>query len=306
MRFCKIIRTEMEHLSFVTWNADPVLLRLGGLEIRWYGLLLAIGFLLAYTLFQRMVTKEGLSEKLTDKFAVSLILWTVVGLRLGHCLFYDWAYFSHHLLEIFIPFTETPNGWEFTGYAGLASHGGAIAIFCYVIWFTHKHRINILWLLDRLAIAIPIAAAFVRCGNLMNSEIIGTVTQQPWGFIFMRLQGTDECCEPRHPSQMYEAAVYLLLFFFQLWYYFKHTRREIYSGMAVGISLTVIFTARFLIEFVKKEQVDFEKGMLFDMGQLLSIPFILLGVFFIGYALRTKKIYHPASVSGKGNTKKEA
>ncbi len=291
----------MEWLSFITWNTDPVLLRLGSLEIRWYGLLLALGFLLAYSIFHKMVTREGLSEKLSDKFAVSLILWTVVGLRLGHCLFYDWAYFSHHLLEIFIPFTETANGWKFTGYAGLASHGGAIAIFCYTIWFTYKNKINILWLLDRLAIAIPIAAAFVRCGNLMNSEIIGTVTQQPWGFIFMRLEGTDECCEPRHPSQLYESIVYLGLFVFQLWYYFKHSKGEVLAGRAVGISLCVIFIARFLIEFVKKEQVDFEKGMFFDMGQLLSIPFILLGIFFIIYSSKKKLIYHPAKAKNEQN-----
>lgn len=272
----------------------------------WYGLLLACGFLLAYLIFQKMVTREGLSEQLSVRFAVCLILWTVVGLRLGHCLFYDWEYFSQHILEIFIPFVETANGWKFIGYAGLASHGGAIAIFCYVIWFAHKYKINLLWLLDRLAIAIPIAAAFVRCGNLMNSEIIGTVTQQPWGFVFMQLEGTDECCEPRHPAQLYEAFVYLCLFFFQLWYYFKHTKGKIYNGRAVGISLTVIFTARFIIEFVKKEQVDFEKGMLLDMGQILSIPFILLGIFFIVYSHRHPKIFVPAPTEKTDKNEKKS
>lgn len=280
-------------LTYIQWNADPILVHLGGLNIGWYGLLLACGFLIAYMVFQKMVTREGMPEKLSDRFAVCLILWTVVGLRLGHCLFYDWAYFSHHILEIFIPFVETAEGWKFTGYAGLASHGGAIAIFCYVLWFTHKYKVNIYWLLDRLAIAIPIAAAFVRCGNLMNSEIIGTVTQQPWGFVFMQLEGTDECCEPRHPAQLYEAFVYLCLFAFQCWYYFKHTKGKIFAGRAVGISLCVIFVARFFIEFFKKEQVDFEKGMVLDMGQWLSVPFILLGIYFIVYSCRKKLLFVP-------------
>ncbi|MBO4282339.1 MAG: prolipoprotein diacylglyceryl transferase [Bacteroidales bacterium] len=286
-------------LAYITWNADPILIRLGNLRIGWYGLLLACGFLLAYLVFQKMVTREGLPEKTSDRFAVSLILWTVVGLRIGHCLFYDWAYFSHHLLEIFIPFVETAEGWKFTGYAGLASHGGAIAIFCYVLWFSHKRRVRLLWLLDRLAIAIPIAAAFVRCGNLMNSEIIGTVTSKPWGFIFMQLQGTDECCEPRHPAQLYEAFVYLCLFLFQVWYYFKHTKGKIYAGRAVGISLSVIFIARFIIEFFKKEQVDFEKAMTLDMGQWLSIPFILLGLAFLIWSYRKKTLPTPLKEGGK-------
>jgi len=292
-------------LEYITWNADPILIRLGDLRIGWYGLLLACGFLLAYLVFQKMTTREGLPEKLSDKFAICLILWTVVGLRLGHCLFYEWnSYFKHHLLEIFIPFVETAEGWKFTGYAGLASHGGVIAILCYVLWFSHKHKINLLWMMDRLAIAIPLAAAFVRCGNLMNSEIIGTVTHQPWGFIFMQLEGngTDECCEPRHPAQLYEAVVYLSLFFFQVWYYFRHTKGKIPLGRAAGITLTVVFIARFLIEFVKKEQVDFEKGMALDMGQLLSIPFILLGIFFVVRSYRKEQYYCPPKTADSSKT----
>ena len=280
-------------LASINWNADPILFQLGNLRIGWYGLLLAGGFLLAYMVFHKMTLREGIPEKMSDRFAVTLILWTVVGLRLGHCLFYDWAYFRHHLLEIFIPFVETSEGWKFTGYAGLASHGGVIAILCYVLWFSHKNQIRLMWLMDRLAVAIPLAAAFVRCGNLMNSEIIGTVTTQPWGFVFMRLEGTDECCEPRHPAQLYEAFVYLCLFFFQIWYYFKHTKGKIRSGRAAGITLSVVFIARFIIEFFKKEQVDFEKGMLLDMGQLLSVPFILLGIFLIVHSFRKKEILTP-------------
>ena len=280
-------------LEYITWNADPIIFHLGNIRVGWYGLLLASGFLLAYLIFNKITTREGLSEKLVDRFAITLILWTIVGLRLGHCLFYEWnSYFKHHILEIFIPFVETAEGWKFTGYAGLASHGGVIAILCYVLWFTYKHKVSVLWLMDRLAIAIPLAAAFVRCGNLMNSEIIGTVTQQPWGFIFMRLEGngTDECCEPRHPSQLYEALVYLSLFFFQIWHYFRRTKGKIPPGRTSGITLCTVFIARFFIEFLKKEQVDFEKGMLLDMGQLLSIPFILIGIGLLVYSFKKKDI----------------
>lgn len=286
-------------LNYITWNVDPILFQIGSVRVGWYGLLLASGFLLAYLVFQKILTREGLSQELTDKFAVYTILWTVVGLRLGHCLFYDWAYFKHHLLEIFIPFVQTAEGWKFTGFAGLASHGGVIAIILFVLYYTRKHKINILWLMDRMCIAVPIAAAFVRCGNLMNSEIIGVVTDKPWGFIFMHLNGTEDCCEPRHPTQLYEAFVYLSLFLFQLWYYFVHTKGKIYTGRSVGIALTVIFVARFLIEFVKKEQVDFEKAMTLDMGQWLSIPFILLGIGFLWYSIKYKKLYTPPQAEVK-------
>ncbi len=286
-------------LNYITWNVDPILFEVGSVRVGWYGLLLASGFLLAYLVFQKLLTREGFSQELTDKFAVYTILWTVVGLRLGHCLFYDWAYFSHHVLEIFIPFVQTADGWKFTGFAGLASHGGALAIILFVLYYTRKQKINILWMMDRMCIAIPIAAAFVRCGNLMNSEIIGIVTDKPWGFIFMHLNGTEECCEPRHPTQLYEAFVYFFFFLFQLWYYFIHTKGKIYAGRSVGITFTVIFIARFLIEFVKKEQVDFEKGMVLDMGQWLSIPFILLGIFFLWYSYKKKILYIPPQADTK-------
>ena len=173
-------------LNYINWNVDPILFEIGPLRIGWYGLLLASGFFIAYLIFQKIVVREGFPQDKADKFALYTVLWTVIGLRLGHCLFYDWAYFKHHLLEIFIPFAETADGWRFTGFQGLASHGAAIAVILFVIYYTYRHKINILWLLDRLTIAVPLAAAFVRCGNLMNSEIIGVVTEQPWGFIFRR------------------------------------------------------------------------------------------------------------------------
>jgi prolipoprotein diacylglyceryl transferase len=271
-------------LDYITWNADPIIFKMGAVRVGWYGLLLAGGFLIAYKILQKIVKNEKVNEALLDKFAIFTILWTIVGLRLGHCLFYDWAYFQHHILEIFIPFVETANGWEFTGFSGLASHGGTLAIILFVLYFSKKHNMSLLWLLDRLAIAIPVAAAFVRCGNLMNSEIIGTVTTMPWGFAFMQLEGTRECCEPRHPSQLYEALVYFSLFAYQMWYYFKKTKGHIPAGRSVGTLLIVIFTSRFFIEFIKENQSAFESNMVLDMGQWLSIPFILLGIAFLYYS----------------------
>ena len=275
-------------LNEIIWDVDPILFRIGSLRVGWYGLLLAGGFFLAYTIFQKMVKAEKVDTALMDKFAILTIVWTVVGLRIGHCLFYDWLYYKHHILEIFIPFTETANGWEFTGYSGLASHGGTTGIILFVLYFARKHKMSLIWLFDRLSIAIPLAAAFVRCGNLMNSEIIGTVTNMPWGFVFMHLKGTSECCEPRHPTQIYEALVYISLFAYQMWYYFRKTKGQIPGGRSVGTLLVVIFTARFFIEFVKENQVAFEENLSLNMGQYLSVPFVLLGVGFLWYSVARK------------------
>jgi prolipoprotein diacylglyceryl transferase len=277
-------------LNYITWDVDPIIFQIGSVRVGWYGLLLATGFLLAGMVFYKIAKNEKANMALIDKFVIFTMLWTVVGLRIGHCLFYEWGYYKDHLLEIIIPFTQTPNGWEFIGYQGLASHGGTIAIILYVLIFSIRHKVSLVWLLDRLSIAIPVAAAFVRIGNLMNSEIIGTVTTVPWGFIFMHLQGTSECCEPRHPSQLYEALVYFSLFAYQMWYYFKKTKGHIPAGRSVGTLLVVIFTARFFIEFIKANQVGFEENMALNMGQILSIPFVLLGIGFLYYSF-AKKTY---------------
>ena len=281
-------------LNYVMWNADPIIFKMGPVRVGWYGLLLAGGFFLAYLVFQKIAKNEKVDLNLIDKFSFLTALWTVVGLRLVHCIFYQWDYFQHHILEIFIPFQETANGWEFTGFEGLASHGAVIAIILFVLYYACKHKMSILWLLDRLAIAIPLTAAFVRCGNLMNSEIIGTETTVPWGFVFMRLGEI----EARHPSQLYEALVYISLFAYQMWYYFKYSKGHIPAGRSVGTLLLVIFTARFFIEFIKEVQASFENNMFFDMGQWLSIPFILLGAIFMYYSF-AKKVYPKAVKAGK-------
>ena len=288
-------------LNYIIWDTDPILFKVGFFRLGWYGLLLAGGFLLAYLVFQKIAKNEKANLVLVDRFSMFTILWTVVGLRLAHCLFYQWSYFKDHILEIFIPFSQTAEGWEFTGFMGLASHGGTLAIILFVLYFSRKHNMSIVWLLDRLSIAIPLAAALVRIGNLMNSEIIGTVTTMSWGFVFMQLEGngTNECCDPRHPTQLYEAFVYLSLFAYQMWYYFKKTKGHIPAGRSVGTLLVVIFTARFFIEFVKENQEAFENAMTFNMGQLLSIPFVLLGIAFLINSFVNKT--YPTMIKTKKN-----
>ena len=281
-------------LDYIIWDIDPIIFKIGSVRVGWYGLLLAGGFLAAGLIMQKIVKNEKANTDLMDKFMIFTIVWTIVGLRLGHCLFYDWAYYKDHILEIFIPFAQEGGSWTFTGFEGLASHGGTTGIILFVLYFSKKHKISLLWLFDRLAIVIPLAAALVRCGNLMNSEIIGTATTMSWGFVFTRLGEN----EPRHPAQMYEALVYFSLFAYQMWYYFKQTKGHIPGGRSVGTLLVVIFTARFFIEFIKENQVSFEESLSLNMGQWLSIPFILLGIVFLYYSF-TKKMYPKATYSKK-------
>lgn len=259
--------------AFVIWDVNPVLVALGSLEVRWYGVLLAGGFFLSYLTLGKIFKKEGISQEFLDKFAFNLVIWTIVGLRLGHVLFYEPAYYFANPLEILMV-------WK----GGLASHGAVIAIISYILYFTYKNKIPVLWLFDRVAAVVPIAAGLVRIGNLMNSEIYGTPTDLPWAFVFVR----DDLL-PRHPSQIYEALVYLSLFVFFIWYY-KKLAGKIPAGRFTGIILAVIFTARFFIEFVKDVQVDFEATMTLNMGQWLSIPFMIMGISLWIYSYKKKEI----------------
>ncbi len=260
-------------VDFIIWNTNSVAFHIGSLGIKWYGILLATGFFLSYLTLRKIFKYEKISQDILDNFAIWTVLWTVIGLRLGHILFYEPAYYFSHPAEIFMV-------WK----GGLASHGATIAIIIFIFYFTRKNKIPALWLFDRMAIGIPIAATFVRIGNLMNSEIIGTQTNVPWAFVF-----TSEDMLPRHPSQLYEALVYLTLYSFLIFYYLK-LKGKIPAGRIVGLMLTIIFTARFFIEFIKDVQVNFEKNMTLNMGQLLSIPFIIVGCLLLIYSFRTKSI----------------
>ncbi|MEI6852652.1 MAG: prolipoprotein diacylglyceryl transferase [Bacteroidota bacterium] len=263
------------NLLQITFNPSPIL-PIGSFEIRWYGVLFALGFFFAYTVLYLIFKKEKVSFKLLDWLTFYVFLAVLFGARLGHVFFYEWSYYKVHLSEI-------PKVWE----GGLASHGAAIGIVIALIIYVRQFKVNLWWLFDRVAIVIPIAAAFVRFGNLMNSEIYGHVTSLPWGFIFLRDHAAGLL--PRHPTQLYEAFTYLSISAL-LWVLYQKNKGIIRPGLFVGLFLVIMFTARFLIEFLKEVQVDFEKSMSIDMGQWLSIPFVLLGIYFIWHSIKTDKI----------------
>ena len=264
----------------VNWHVSPEIFHIGGIALRWYSLLFVGGFILGWYIFRWFFRREGIKEELLDSLLYTLLIGTIVGARLGHCLFYQPDYYLgswEGFLEIFMP-------WK----GGLASHGGTIALILGMWWFANhygkKHHFDFVWLLDHLAIAVAFAGAFIRFGNLFNSEIYGDVTTLPWGFIF-QLRGETE---PKHPTQLYEAGTYLVLGLSLLTLYARKLDK-VYRGTFIGIFFIVCFGSRFLIEFIKEPQVAFEEGMTLNMGQLLSIPFVLLGIGFLVYAF-TKKL----------------
>lgn len=255
----------------IHWNVDPVFLHIGSFELRWYSLGFVFAFAAAYLLLQRMYKYEKVNVGYLDHLTVYFFFATLIGARLGHCFFYDAGYFltKEHWFEIIWPFH---NG-QFTGFQGLASHGAAIAILLTMWLYWYRFRINIWWILDRLVIAVAIGGFFIRLGNLFNSEIYGHATNLPWGFIFERNGET----LPKHPTQLYESLSYLAISFgFQL--YYQHKKGRFKGGTIFGWWLVILFGVRFLIEFVKNDQVDFEAGMALNMGQLLSLPFIVGGL----------------------------
>ena len=256
-------------MLFIHWHVDPVLIHLGSLGIRWYSLLFISGFILGWYIFRWFFRREGVPEKLLDPLLYTLLICTIVGARLGHCIFYQPDYYFGSwagFWEIFMP-------WK----GGLASHGGAIALLLGMWWFSAKYGkpngFDFLWIMDRLCITVAFAGCFIRLGNLFNSEIYGDVTSLPWGFVF-DLRGETE---PKHPTQLYEALSYLVLGLVLLWFYWKKLDST-YRGFHFGWFLIGCFGARFLIEFIKEPQVEFENTMALDMGQWLSVPFVVAGI----------------------------
>ena len=277
-------------LLFVSWNVDPAIFHIGSFELRWYSILFVSGFIIGWYVFQWFFRREGVPEKLLDPLLFTLLIATIVGARLGHCLFYQPDYFLGSwkgFLEIFMP-------WK----GGLASHGGAIALLLAMWWFSNKYGkkygFDFLWIMDRLVITVCFAGALIRCGNLMNSEIYGDVTNLPWGFIFERRGET----LPKHPTAIYEALSYTILGLGLLWAYWKKLDK-LKRGEIFGIFLIVLFGMRFLIEFIKEPQVGFEETMSLNMGQLLSLPFIIAGVVLLVWSLAKggpAAIQHPEPV----------
>ena len=263
----------------INWNVNPDLITIGSLHIRYYSLFFVIGFWLGYRLFVYFYKREDLPVSLLDPLLFTLIVCTIVGARLGHVLFYQPDYYLAHPAEIF-------KIW----HGGLASHGGAIAILIGLWWYARhygkKYRFDFLWILDRIGIAIAFAGMFIRLGNLMNSEIYGDVTDLPWGFVFLR----NGEIFPKHPTQLYEALAYLILGIALLMLY-RYRLGRLKRGFLFGLFLTGLFGARFLIEFIKEPQVEFEQTMTLNMGQLLSIPFVIAGIILM---IRSRYIAAPA------------
>lgn len=273
-------------LDFITWNVNPVLFHLGPLTVRWYGMMFVIGFWLGYRIVEKMFKHEGAPERWLGILLIYVIIATIVGARLGHVFFYAWDYYSQHPIEILYT-------WE----GGLASHGGTIglmiAVILYSIFVTKRTPF---WTYDRLVIAIALVGALIRIGNLMNHEIYGHPTDLPWGFRFITnvgpwMAGYQEpiYSAPSHPTQIYEALCYLLLFGLLMWLYWKKNAGE-RPGLIFGIFFIWLFGTRFLIEFIKNPQEDFEVGMTLNMGQLLSIPFILMGIGFVIYSFSVPRL----------------
>lgn len=274
----------------VTWTVDPVLFSLGPVSVRWYGMMFVIGFFIGYKIMERMFRHEGVPEKWLGILLIYVVIATIVGARLGHCFFYEWDYFSKHPVEIL-----------YTWNGGLASHGGTIGLMIAVILFSvFTTRRNPLWTFDRLVIPIALVGAMIRMGNLMNHEIYGHPTDLPWGFRFVAnvnswMAGADPIFTmPSHPTQIYEALCYLALFGLLMWMYWKKNAGE-RPGLIFGVFFVWLFTSRFLIEFIKNPQEEFEIGMTLNMGQWLSLPFILMGFGLIIYSLNAKpfKIRYP-------------
>ena len=253
---------------YIHWNPSPNLFSIGDFSIRWYGLCFATAFFVGYLIMKAIFDREKIPEELLDKLSIYMLLGTILGARLGHVLFYQPDYYASHLLEVI-------QIWK----GGLASHGAALGILLALFLFSKKSGQSYLWILDRIVIVVAIGGFFVRIGNLMNSEIVGRVTDVPWAFIFERniyYMGD----APRHPSQLYEGISYLLLFGILSFLYFKKNMGE-KPGVIFGIFLIGLFSARFIIEFFKDIQVEFEQSMSLNMGQILSLPFIALGIYLL-------------------------
>jgi prolipoprotein diacylglyceryl transferase len=259
-------------LNYIIWDFDPVAFSIGGFEIRWYGLMLATGFAFTFWLCSWMMKKEKGDSGIPDTLLFYLAIGTVVGLRLGHCFFYEPAYYLANPIEIL----NIRSG-------GLASHGAAIGILIAVYLAARKHKTSFWYMADRVVIFVAITGVLVRMGNLFNSEIYGHETTLPWGFIFVQ---NGEIL-PKHPTQIYEALSYLLIFAGLLCYYIKQNYKP-KEGILFGSFLILLFGARFLIETIKEVQVSFEETMFLNMGQLLSIPFILAGAVLLWLAIKNK------------------
>jgi len=263
----------MNIINYITWNVDPEIFSLGPLSVRWYGLLFALGFVLGQQILSKIYVAEGRTEGDVDVITLYMIIGTVVGARLGHTLFYSPEYYLSNPIEIL-------KIWE----GGLASHGATIGILFSLWLFSRRHKFDYMWVLDRIVIVVALGGALIRLGNLMNSEIIGKPSDAPWAFRFLQnneiINGVAASAVPRHPAQLYESFSVFLLFVLLYWLWKKY-KGALPKGLLFGLFVTLLFTFRFFVEFLKEDQVDKEATMALNIGQLLSIPLILIGLFIL-------------------------
>ena len=272
--------------GIINWNVDPTIyLITETFPLKYYGLFFVTGILLAHYVEKRIYAKENIPIENLEKLFIYVVVGIVLGARLGHCLFYEPSYYFQNPLEILLPIKKIGDSYQFIGFQGLASHGGGIGTLIAIGIYCKKYKTNYLWVLDKIAIATPIVAVFIRLGNFMNSEIYGKPTNGNWGVIFQR----DDLI-PRHPTQLYEAFAYLIIFGILMLTY-KKKAKEKSNGLIFGLLLVLVFISRFIIEFFKENQVGFENGMIINMGQILSIPFIIVGLILI-FARKKPNVQH--------------
>lgn len=271
---------------FIHWNPDVVAFHLGSFSIRWYSLCWMVGLISVYLLEHKLFKEQNIPEEKFEPLFFYCFVGILVGARLGHCIFYEPKVYLTSIdgiISMIFPIHRVDGSWKFTGYEGLASHGGTLALMIALWLYVRKTGLKLLTVLDNIAIVTPICAFAIRIGNLMNSEIIGKPTDVPWAFVFESIDPL-----PRHPGQLYEALCYAVFFFVGWWFYRRRPER-VGTGFFFGLCILLIFTARILIEYTKENQVGFEDGMPFNMGQLLSVPFVLLGTYCVMHALKKEK-----------------
>lgn len=277
------------NLLAITWDVNPIFFSIGNFQVAYYGLTWALAFILGIWFFGKMSVREGFDPKMVDSAFIIMFLSTLIGARVGHCLFYEPMHYLTHPLEIL----NIRQG-------GLASHGAALGLLGGIWIFTRKWKVPYIWMLDRIGIVVAIGGACIRMGNLLNSEIYGTETTLPWGFVFINAGET----MPMHPTQIYEAIMYLITFAVLMYMYWR-TRASDRRGEMFGVFLIMLFGSRFLIESIKQVQEPFEQSMALNMGQILSIPFVVAGIAILAWSLSRPHKPYTSLPKAKAETKKK-
>ncbi|MBL6680907.1 MAG: prolipoprotein diacylglyceryl transferase [Flavobacteriaceae bacterium] len=269
----------------IEWYPNVKAISIGPIAIHWYSLMFLLAFYIGFRIMKKIYVKENKDIALLDPFLVHMVVGTIVGARLGEVFFYNWDYFQNNLLEIFLPFKIDSSGWEFIGFRGLSSHGATVGIIISIVLYKIRYKYDsVLWIFDRIVIAVALGGMFLRIGNFFNSEIVGKYTNSDFGVIFLNRSEV----LPRHPAQLYEAFGYLLLFILLILIYNK-TKLIQNRGFVFGLFLSILFGIRFIVEYVKESQGGIEEALgIFSTGQWLSIPFILIGLSLMALGSKSK------------------